>query len=135
LGGSHFLGGRGQDGDNKCCQIPTIINGRTNSSKTMSDYKVLIYGDSHMRGISVRLKDKLSGEFEVTGYTNSNCNIQTLQSTKNQEIAKFTDKDALVFIGVTNGINNSNFSRDLWHISQFVYQNAQANIVNSTSSL
>jgi hypothetical protein len=66
--------GRGQDRDNKCCQIPIIINRRIgsphvnvsskivkgrkygNSSKTMSDHKVLIYGDSHTWGLSVRLK-------------------------------------------------------------------------------
>jgi hypothetical protein len=99
----------------------------------MSGHKVLIYGDSHMRGLSVRLKDKLSSECEMTGYTKPDCTIQTLPSTKNQDIANLTDKNVLVFIGGTNGINNDNSSRDLWHISQFVNQNAQANITLLTT--
>jgi hypothetical protein len=80
-------------------------------------------------GSICKVKDKLSGKFEVTGYTKPNCNKQRLLSTKNQEIANLTDKDVLVFIGGTNGINNDNSSRDLWHISQFVNHNAQENII------
>jgi outer membrane receptor for monomeric catechols len=42
-----------------------------------SDHKVIIYGDSHTRGLSVRLKGKIPDSFEVTGYTKTKSNIQT----------------------------------------------------------
>jgi hypothetical protein len=65
-----------------------IVKGRKNgnSSKTMSNHKVLIYSDIHVRCLFVRLKDKLSGESEVTSYTNPNYNIQILLSTKTKRL-------------------------------------------------
>jgi hypothetical protein len=78
--------GRGQDRDNKCCQIPTIINGCISSpqvndsskilkggkneisNKTMSDHNVLITVTATGGSLSVRLKDKLSSNFEVIGH-------------------------------------------------------------------
>ncbi|PNF16255.1 hypothetical protein B7P43_G11638 [Cryptotermes secundus] len=57
------------------------------------DHKVLIYGDSHSRGLSSGLNNKLSDAFDVLGYTKPNCNIRTLLSTENREIANLTNKD------------------------------------------
>jgi hypothetical protein len=71
------LTGSGQERDIKCSQIPTIINGRIDSpqmnvfskdvkgggkgkfSKTISDHKVLIYGDSHSRGLIRKAKRQI----------------------------------------------------------------------------
>ncbi|PNF32780.1 hypothetical protein B7P43_G04509 [Cryptotermes secundus] len=136
-----------QKSDIKCCQIPTIINGYIDppqmndprksiierrsekASKMKRDHKVVIYGDSHARGLSSRLKDKLLDTFEVTGYTKPNCELQTLLSNRNQEIASLSNKGVLVVIGGTNDLISDNSSRTLWHISQFVKQNTQTNIV------
>jgi hypothetical protein len=55
--------------------------------------------------------------------------LRPLLLNKNQEIANLTNKDVLVFIGGTNDINSDISSRDQWHISQFVNQNMQTNII------
>jgi hypothetical protein len=93
-----------------------LVKGSNNGkfSKLESDYKVLIFGDSHSRGLSIRLKHKLS-----------DCNVQTLLSIKNQELINLANKDVLVFLRGTNDMNSDNSSRDLWHFSQFVKQNTQ----------
>ncbi|XP_033607577.1 uncharacterized protein LOC117282363 [Cryptotermes secundus] len=136
----------------KYYQIQTIINGYINPpqmsvpskpligdsnekfSKIKREHKVLIYGDSHARGLSARLKNKLPDAFEVTGYTKPNCGLQTLLSTTNQEIVSLSNNDVLVIVGGINDLNSDNSSRVLWHISQFVKQNSQTNIILLTAA-
>jgi hypothetical protein len=115
----------------------SVGSGNGKSGKMKSDHKVVIYGDSHSRGLSARLKDKLPDSFEVIGYTKPNCDIQSLLSIRNQDIRKLSNKDVLIFIGGTNDLTSDNPSRGLWHISQFVKQNTQDKYysVNNTSSL
>jgi hypothetical protein len=74
-----------------------------------SNHKVVIYGDSHTRGLSVRLKDKLPDSFEVINYTKLNSNILTLLSTRSQDIINLTNKDVRVFMGGTNDLASKNF--------------------------
>jgi hypothetical protein len=136
-----------QKWNRKYRQIPIIINGRTETpqkfvfnkaekvsvnrecAKTVKDHKVLIYGDSHSRGLASNLKNKLPDSFEVVGYTKPNCDIQTLLSNENQEIVKLTKKDTLVFIGGLKNVNNDDPLRELRYISQFLNRNMQTNIV------
>jgi hypothetical protein len=99
-----------------------------------SDHKDVIYGDSHTRGLSVRLKDKLPDSFEVIGYTKPNSNIQTLLSTRSQDIINLTNKDVLVFMGGTNDLASNNFSKSRWHLSQCIKRNTQTNIILATIS-
>jgi hypothetical protein len=133
--------------NSKCSQIPIIINGRIETPqkfifsriekesvnkkyvKKVKDHKVVIYGDSHSRGLASNLKDKLPDSFEVIGYTKPNCNIQTLLSNENQEIVKLTKKDMLVFIGGLKNVNDDAPLRELRYISQFLNRNMQTNII------
>jgi hypothetical protein len=148
-----YVNGRYQRRDIKHRCIPTIINGYAESlqwedrkalnrdgvsnaqkipgisDKMKSDGKVIIYGDSHSRGLPAKLKNKLPDSFEVIGYTKPNCDIQTSLSIRNQDITKLSNKDVLVFIGGANDLTRENSSKGLWYISQFVRQNTQTNII------
>ncbi|PNF35696.1 hypothetical protein B7P43_G17400 [Cryptotermes secundus] len=97
--------------------------------KMSKDHKVLIYGDSHSRGLSSGLNNKLLDAFDVLGYTKPNFNIQTLLSTENQEIAHLTNKYVLVLIGGSNNINDNTSASEQLHIFQFINRNMQTNIV------
>jgi hypothetical protein len=54
---------------------PPIGSGIRKPSKMKNDNKVVIYGDSHSRGLPKKLKDKLPESVEVTGSTKPNCDI------------------------------------------------------------
>jgi hypothetical protein len=86
--------------DSKHYEIPIIINGhvnfpppllrsdrklfncdgasvvqKTSGKSAMKKHvrKVVLLGDSHLRGLSGKLNDKLTNSFEVIGYTKPNC--------------------------------------------------------------
>jgi len=59
--------------------------------------KIIILGDSHARGLSGKLKDILRDEFEVTGYSQPNCNSKSLIASAQADIAKLATKDVLFF--------------------------------------
>jgi hypothetical protein len=73
----------------------SVGSGNGKSSKMKSEHKVVIYGDSHSRGLSTRLKDKLPDSFEVIGHTKPNCGIQPLLSIRKQDIINLSNKDDL----------------------------------------
>jgi hypothetical protein len=56
---------------------------RVGKSYQKSEHKIIILGDSHVRGISVKLKDTLNDKFEVIGYTKPNCDIKLTILTYN----------------------------------------------------
>jgi hypothetical protein len=150
--------GSHQDGS-KQCRIPVVINGHVDPSQrkckrslncdsassiqrifdksaTIKDVrKVVIFGDSHSRGLSAKLSAKLSNRYEVIGYTKPNCDMQTLLSMENQDIINLTKMDVLVLIMGMNDVTSDKCSKDLWHISQFVEQNIRTNIILMTKPL
>lgn len=146
--------------DPKHYQIPVIINGHVNSPLLRRDKKlfnrdgaliaqktlgkatmkkdvrkVVILGDSHARGLSDRLNDKLMNSFEVIGYTKPNCDLRTLLSSSIQDSANLTKKDVLVLVAGTNEVISDSGVKELWHITQFANQNSQTNIILLTPSL
>jgi hypothetical protein len=96
---------------------------------------VVIYGDSHTRGLSARLSTKLSNSFEVIGYTKPNCDLRMLFSNRNHDIAHLTKKNVLVLIMGVKDVTSDNFLKELRYLLQFVNQNTQTNIILLTVPL
>jgi hypothetical protein len=63
-----------------------------------SEHKIIILGDSHVRGLSGKLKDILNDKFEVIGYTKLNC-IITLTNSAKGSISTLTKNDVLAVWG------------------------------------
>jgi lysophospholipase L1-like esterase len=93
------------------------------------DRKLVILGDSHARGLSDKLKDKLMNSFEVIGYTKPNCDLLTLLSASNQNSVNLTKKDVLFLVAGMNDVISDSGVKELWHIIQYAMQNRQRNIL------
>jgi hypothetical protein len=131
--------------DFKHYHIPIIINGHANPPLIRRDRKslncdgalivpkpsgkcdvkkdvrkVVILGDSHSRGLSAKLNEKLMNSFEVIGYTKPNCDLQSLPSIGNQDSANLTNKDVLVLIAGLNDVTNDNKVKELCHVTHLL---------------
>jgi uncharacterized protein (AIM24 family) len=81
-------------------------------------------GDSHARGCSARVKDKLNDTFDGTGLVKLGTVINTLTSTVKGGMENFTDNDVLVFWGGTNDVAQNNSHDGLRHVVNFVKSNS-----------
>jgi hypothetical protein len=107
--------------------------GKCEEKKDVS--KVVILGDSHSRGLSAKLNEKLRNSFEVIGYTKPNCNLQSLPSIDNQGSASLTNNDVLVLIAGLKEVSNDNNAKALCHVTQFAKLKSQTNIILFTPHL
>ena len=113
--------------------IPRIINGRISrkdtsrtikqrtslqkrmklntSKKTITlackKHKILIIGDSHVRGLSEKISDCLDYSFGVTGITKPNADIDAITSPLHLKNENLTKKDLIIFCGGTKDISRN----------------------------
>ena len=64
-----------------------------------SAHKVLIIGDSHIRGWAMEVKLKLKGEYEVIGFTNPGSTMKTMKEPAITKISQLTKEDIVVLCG------------------------------------
>jgi hypothetical protein len=113
----------GLESDRKSINCNKILNLQKifgNSAVKKDVKKGVIFGDSHSRGLSAKVKDKLLNSFEVIGYTKPNCKSPTLLSMGNQDRVNLTKKDVLVLVAGMNDAVSENCVKELGYISQFV---------------
>jgi hypothetical protein len=70
--------------------------------------KILLIGDSHMKGHSSELRYKLGDTYEILGIVKPNASINQLTATARQDINELTQKDFLVFWGGSNDASKNN---------------------------
>jgi hypothetical protein len=108
---------------------PIKCNGiRVGRSYQKSEHKIMILGDSHVRGLSDKLKDTLNDKFEVIGYTKPNCDITSTNSAKGS-ISTLTKNYVLVIWGGANDGVKNNTKEGLRQVLNFVRTNNHTNIV------
>jgi hypothetical protein len=87
---------------------PIKCNGiRVGKSYHKSEHKIIILGDSHVHGLSGKLKDTLNDKFEVIGYTKPNCDITLTDSAKGS-ISTLMKNYVLVIWGGANDVAKNN---------------------------
>jgi hypothetical protein len=91
-----------------------------------SKNSILITGDSHARGCSARLKNKLNKAFHVMGIVKPGLVINTLPSMAKSNMDKLTATDAITG---TNDVSH-NYSHDgLKHVISFIQSNSHKNFI------
>jgi hypothetical protein len=81
----------------------TLINAKNSYSK-FANHKILLIGDSHLRGYSEMMKSKLSGQFYTSGFTIPGANASTILNQLTKEVDNFTVND---FIILCCGLNDT----------------------------
>ena len=73
-----------------------------NNTQTIVDHKIMIFWDSHVRGLSSNLKNNLNDNYSVCGFVKPGGNISTQISSMTVDINLLTKNDLTIFCGGSN---------------------------------
>ena len=136
-------------------KIPTLINGRASceatvitpgqrstlpgerksnisvqyATQTHSRNKILLLGDSHIRGLAERMNSSLGSSFSVTGITKPNANIKGITSSSDSSLANLTKQDMIIFCGGTRDISRNESKSGLSVLQEFAQRTCNTNII------
>jgi len=96
--------------------------------------KVILLGDSHIRGCSDKLADLLGNSYSVIGITKPNANLSAITDSINLKRKKLTSKDTVILCGGTRDIAKNEANIGLRHISQFAKCTANTNVIVMSAS-
>jgi hypothetical protein len=135
--------------------IPSIINGRLsreNASESVNlrtslqkrvklntlketvtvahrRHKILIIGDSHVRGLSDKVSNGLDDAFSVTGITKPNADTEGIISSLHLLIDNLTKKDLIIFYGGTKDISRNESRKGLCFLKAFAQRTVNTNVI------
>jgi len=136
-------------------KIPTLINGRASceatvitpgqrstlpgerksntsvqyATQTHNRNKILLLGDSHIRGLAERMNSSLGSSFSVTGITKPNANIKGITSSSDSSLANLTKQDMIIFCGGTRDISRNESKSGLSVLQQFAQRTGNTNVI------
>jgi hypothetical protein len=105
--------------------IPTIVNGtvthkpgikiakkvcntQSNSIVRLTEHKVKIIGNSHLKGSATRINQYLNTKYKLTSFIKPGANINHLVHSQDNELKCLGKKDIIVINGGTNDMDNYN---------------------------
>ena len=98
-------------------------------SPSCSRNKVLIIGDSHVRGLSEKIRNHLNIPFIVSGITKPNADTKSITSTSHFAAENLTEKDLLIFYGGTRDISRNETSIRLKALKAFAHRTIHTNVL------
>jgi len=133
-------------------RIPTILNGRIvnrcnlnnkplnkatvqscapNQKSTKSVHKVDLIGDSHFKGLAVKVNQYLNTKFKVCSLIKPGASIHQLVSSHSVDFKCLSKSDAIVINGGTNDLDkcNVNVNGILISMVKFIQEYSNTNIV------
>ena len=90
-------------------------------------HKIVLIGDSHIKGLSSELKHRLGDDYVILGFAKPNANVGELKDTIKKEVNKLTKDDVLVFWGGTNDVSKNNAAKGLSQEITYLGKNQQTN--------
>jgi len=105
-----------------------VINNRTKYTKC-TKHKVLLMGDSHMRGGAARLIAFLDTRFDVCGVVKPGSTTGSLIETAKDEVEKLKLNDFLIICSGTNDIDRNYSTKALKNITNFIKNVNHTNII------
>jgi len=70
-------------------------------------HKVLVIGNSHVRGLSKKISNCLDDSFSVFGTTKPNADIETITSSIHLKTGNLTKEDLITFLGGTKDFSRN----------------------------
>ena len=115
---------------NQKTQIPVKRLHESSESDRMKrerSHKIVLIGDSHIKGLSSELKHRLGDLYVILGFAKPNANVRELKDTIKNEVNKLTKDDVLVFWGGTNDVSKNNAAKGLSQEITYLGKNQQTN--------
>ena len=98
-------------------------------TKSKKQRKVILLGDSHIRGCAGKLADLLGNSYSVMGITKPNANTKGITDSLNLQTEKLTKKDVVILCSGTRDIAKNETNIGLRYISQFANTTATTNVI------
>jgi len=92
-------------------------------------HRVILIGDSNMKGYGCNLKLLLSKNYELYSVTKPGSGSSELNETAKEEISQLSREDAIVIFSGTNDYELNEFSLTLQNITRFIQTNNHTNII------
>jgi hypothetical protein len=91
--------------------------------------KVLLVGDSHLRGCATYMKVFLNHQFEVFGYVKPGASSKSVMGTVQSDIRKLTMDDFLIVCSGSNYANSNDLRKAFHDVISFVKSVNQTNVI------
>jgi len=125
-----------REGTSRPIQRRTLQQGKTNPAITRKTVKltrkrhrILVIGDSHVRGLSEKISNCLDDTFSVFGITKPNADIETITSPVHLKTGNLTKEDLIVFLGGTNDISRNEAKKGLRSLRDFTQRTINTNLI------
>jgi hypothetical protein len=92
-------------------------------------HKAILIGDSHARGCAEKLSSYLGNAYEVTGYVSPNTGLDVITNSAKEEIEQLTQNDIVIVCGGTNNISKYKSNKGLRHVTHFVQNKRNTNVI------
>jgi hypothetical protein len=79
------------------------MNTKSSFSKS-TNHKILLIGDSHLRGYSEMMKSQLNNQFHISGFTKSGADARTILNQITKEVDNSTANDFIILCCGSNDI-------------------------------
>jgi hypothetical protein len=117
-------------------QRSTLQQGKKNPNimwKTVKSackrHKILVIGDSHVRGLSEKISNCLEESFSVFGITKPNADIETITSPLHLKTGNLTKEDLIIFLCGTNDIIRNEAKKGLRSLRDFTQRTINTNLI------
>jgi hypothetical protein len=94
-----------------------------------NEHKVLLIGDSHIRGCAEHIKIFLQQQFEVCGYVKPGASTKLVLESVKSDIEKFTMDDFVIVSSGSNNASINDFRKVFCEVTDFVKSVNQTNVV------
>jgi hypothetical protein len=91
--------------------------------------KIVIIGDSHVRGLADKVSCNLGEAFNVIGISKPNADIEGITSSLNTSIKNLTKKDVIIFYGGTKDISKNESRKGLHSLKTFIQKTINTNVI------
>jgi lysophospholipase L1-like esterase len=112
------------------------INAHQNKKHSSKKHRIILIGDSNMRGYASSLKPFLNSNYNLYSVVKSGSNTNELEKTANKAISHLTHDDMIILCYGTNDFNQKNsknpelkFSSTFQNIKNFIMNNNHTNIL------
>jgi hypothetical protein len=107
----------------------SISENNTSGTNLLSKHKVILIGDSHIRGYAENITSVLSKKLEIFSLVKPGANSDELKVSAKNEIKDLTHTDLVIICYGSNDYERNEFPRTLTNISNFLQENNHTNIL------
>jgi hypothetical protein len=93
------------------------------------EHKLVLIGDSHLRGCAANMKNHLKHQFEVCGYVKPGASFKSVMKSAKSESLKLTMEDFLVVSSGANDASRNDLRNGFCEVISFVKSVDQTNVI------